>query len=182
MKQKLTTEEKIALCKKIALSYFSSYDKKTVKDGATWDTWVFAKGATYWSPYFGGETIDLDTNPVSVPDGASFEALSYSIEFPDWKPLGFEYWAAEDGAAWKSHFGGHRKDTGELMDFFSYSYVKINDYGEITHWETHVNRQYDDFLDVAIETHGPFVGPQEYMDVVCRKLASAGIDIEKIKH
>lgn len=68
------------------------------------------------------------------------------------------------------------------MEFFSYSYIRINDYGEITHWETHVNKQYDDFLDVAIGAHGPFKGEVEYMEVVCRKLKSAGIDLEKIKH
>ena len=42
------------------------------------------------------------------------------------------------------------------MDFFAYSFIRTNEYGEITHWETHVNPAYNDFLDVAIGEHGPY--------------------------
>ena len=174
----LTNEERIALNRDIAESYFAAYDKKAVKDGATYDNWRFAKNADYWSPYFGNGTIDLNTNPISVKDSATMEALSYSIEFSDWAPIDFECWPAVEGVAWKSHFGGHRKTNGDFMDFFAYSYIKTNQYGEITHWETHVNCDYNDFLDVAIGEHGPYKnGSDAYMEAVMRKLASAGIDL-----
>ncbi|KAK8881655.1 hypothetical protein M9Y10_004414 [Tritrichomonas musculus] len=64
--------------------------------------------------------------------------------------LDFDYWAAVDGAAWKSRMEGHRKDNGELMDFLSYRYIRTNEYGKITHWETHDNADFDNFLQVAI--------------------------------
>ena len=43
----------------------------------------------------------------------------------------------------------HRKKDDVFMDFFAYSYIKTNEYGEITHWETHVNSDYNDFLDCS---------------------------------
>ena len=182
-KKVLTNEERMSLNKRLAESYFAAYDKKAVKDGATYDDWKFAEDADYLSPYFGNGTIDLHEYPISVEDSATMEALSYSIEFPDWAVLDFECWPAVEGAAWKSHFGGHRKDNGEFMDFFAYSYLKTNKYGEITHWETHVNCSYNDFLDVAIGEHGPYKnGTDEYMAAVMRKLKSAGIDIASIMH
>lgn len=69
------------------------------------------------------------------------------------------------------------------MDFFAYSYVRTNEYGEITHWETHVNSDYNDFLDVAIGEHGPYRnGADAYMMAVMKKLASAGIDLAALMH
>ncbi|MFA9378303.1 MAG: hypothetical protein ACERKZ_16400 [Lachnotalea sp.] len=181
-KKLLSTEERISLTKRIALSYYGAYQKKAVKEGATYDDWKFAKGATYWSPYFGNEMIDLETNPISVEDSATMEALSYSVEFPDWAPLNFEFWPAAEGVAWKSNFGGHSKTTGELKSFFAYSYININEFGEITHWETHVNVDYDKFLDEAIGEHGPYIGAQDYMVAVTKKLQTAGIDLFAFKH
>lgn len=188
-KKVLTPEERVALNRRIAESYIGAYDKtrvkegNAVKDGAIWEAWVFSKDADYWSPYFGNGTINLATNPISVEDSATFEALSYSIEFADWAPLDFECFPCVEGCAWKSHFGGHRRDNGEFMDFFAYSYIHTNEYGEITHWETHVNSDFSDFLQVAIGDHGPYKnGADVYMAAVVKKLASAGIDIRKIKH
>lgn len=179
----LSDQERITLNERLARTYIESYNKKAVKDGAVWDCWVFADDADYWSPYFGNGTINLKTNPISVPDSATFEALSYSIEFPDWAPIDFECFPSVHGVAWKSHFGGHRKSDGVFMDFFAYSYLRTNEYGEITHWETHVNYDYNDFLDVAIGDHGPYKnGSEPYMEAVIRKLKSAGIDIDAIKH
>lgn len=69
------------------------------------------------------------------------------------------------------------------MDFFAYSYIRTNEYGEITHWETHVNSDYNDFLDVAIGEHGPYRnGSDAYMEAVTRKLKSAGIDLAALAH
>lgn len=182
-KKKLDEKERTALTRRLAESYIAAYDKKAVKDGATYDDWVFASDATYWSPYFGNEMIDLSVNPMSVADAATFEAKSYSVEFKDWGPLDFECFPTPDGVAWKSHFGGHRRRDNVLMDFFAYSFLHINEYGEITHWETHVNPDYNDFLDVAIGAHGPFKnGAHEYMAAVVKKLESAGIDLKSLQH
>ncbi len=179
----LTDSERIERNRQIAEEYYKAYDKKAVKDGASYSTWVFADGATYWSPYFGMKEVDISTNPISVEDSATFEALSYSIEFPDWGPMGFDVYPSVDGVAWKTHFAGHHKDNGKYMDFFAYSYADTNEYGEITHWETHVNSDYNDFLDRAIGIHGPFKdGSGPYMQAVNAKLKEAGIDTGKLRH
>jgi hypothetical protein len=180
-KKILTPEERIKVSENLATSYRDVYTKKTVKTGKTFE-WVFADNATYWSPYFGNTLIDLSKAPVSVEDSSSFEALSYSIEFPDWGMLDFEYWPAVNGCAWKSHMGGHRKSDGKFMDFYAYSFLKTNEYGEITHWETHTNDAYDTFLDVAIDSHGPYLNDKDYMNAVMKKLKAAGVDLSKIKH
>lgn len=178
-----SVESKIENNRKIAEGYLAAYDAKAVKDGATYADWKFAQNADYWSPYFGNATINLSKNPVSVKDSATFEALSYSIEFPDWAPVNFKCWPSENGVAWKTEFGGHKKSTGEYMSFFVYSYIDTNEKGEITHWETHVNSDYNSFLDAAIGVHGPFKnGSKEYMQAVYAKLKSAGVDLSKLKH
>lgn len=41
------------------------------------------------------------------------------------------------------------------MDFFAYSFLRTNEYGDITHWETHANSGYNDFLDAAIREGVP---------------------------
>ncbi len=176
-KKILTDMERIANNKAIAEAYISVYDETSVKDGSTYEGWRYAPHATYWSPYFGNGTIDLQENPISVEDSATMEALSYSVEFDDFKPLEFECYPSIEGVAWKTRFGARRKSDGVLMSWFTYSYIHTNEYGEITHWETHVNGAYDAFLDVAIGEHGPYDDANLYMAAVMRKLASAGIDL-----
>lgn len=178
-----TVLEHIRFNERLALSYRDAYKTNSVRNHSIYEAWKFAKGATYWSPYFGDEMIDLNKSPVSVADSAAFEALCYSIKFPDWGIIDFEYWAAPDGAAWKTHYGGHTKD-GVFKDFYAYSFIKTNADFEITHWETHVNAAYDDFLDIAIGTHGPFLdkgGTSVYMQAVNKTLAEAGIDTDMFK-
>ncbi len=110
------------------------------------------------------------------------EALSYSVEFDNWAPVDFEKFPSVEGVAWKTHFGGYRKKDGVFMDFFAYSFIRTNEYGEITHWETHVNAAYNDFLDVAIGEHGPYTDANVYMAAVMKKLASARIDLRALMH
>ena len=182
-KKSLTPEEKIARNRQIAQEYYKAYDKESVKNGASYESWVFAPHASYWSPYFGDEMIDLQTHPIRVDDAATMEALSYSIEFKDWKPVDFECFPSFDGVAWKTRFGARRRKDDVFMDFYVYSFVRTNDYGEITHWETHVNSDYSDFLQVAIGEHGPYRnGSDAYIQAVTRKLQSAGIDLSALMH
>ncbi len=177
MGSKLTLEERIELHRRMAMSYYSAYDKKAVKDGATYDEWKFADDAVYFSPYFGDNLIELRTHPMSVKTSATMEALSYSVTFPDWAPLSFKCWPSDNGFVMQSHFGGHTKD-GKFMDFFAYGFVETNAEGLITRWETHVSPEYNDFLDVAIGVHGPFKqGPEPYMAAVAKKLKEAGISL-----
>lgn len=175
----MTLEERIRRHRRMAESYHRAYMNRTVKDGATYDEWVFAPHAKYWSPYFGGNVIDLDNHPMSVRDSATMEAATYSITFPDWGPLDFKCWPAENGFVMQSHFGGHDKD-GRLWDFYAYGFVETNERCEIVRWETHVSPEYNAFLDQAIGLHGPFTnGPEPYMEAVMKKLREAGIDLTK---
>lgn len=177
IKEKLCLEERIALHRRMAEAYRNAYSKKAVKDGGTYAEWKFADDAIYWSPYFGDHVIELRTNPISVQTSATMEANAYSVTLPDWAPLGFECWPSEDGFAMKTHFGGHNKD-GVLVDFYAYGFVRTNELGEITHWETHVSPEYNDFLDIVIGIHGPFKqGTEPYMRALSIKLKEAGVKL-----
>jgi len=176
----LSAEEKIAHHSRMAEGYHQAYEKIAVKDGATYDAWVFADDAVYWSPYFGDNLIDLKTNPMTVKQSATMEALTYSLTLPDWKPLGFKYWAGVNGFAMQSHYGGHDAE-GHLHDFYAYGFVDTNEYGEITRWETHCSPEYNDFLDFTIGIHGPFKnGADEYMYAVMKKLSANGVGVKKL--
>ena len=181
-KKVLTSEERIANNRAIAESYYHAYDKKAVKDGAVYDVWPLRPMRNIGRTTSANSMIDLQENPISVEDSATMEALSYSVEFDDWGPVDFECFPSVDGVAWKTHFGGHRKKDGVFMDFFAYSFIRSNEYGEITHWETHVNSGYNDFLDVAIGEHGPYNDANVYMAAVMKKLSSAGIDLAALMH
>lgn len=179
-KPTMTLTERIEHHRRMAESYHRAYEKRTVEDGATYDEWVFAPHAKYWSPYFGDNLIDLSEYPMSVQKSATMEADTYCITFPDWGPLGFKCWPSDNGFVMQTHFGGHDKD-GKLWDFYAYGFVETNEAGEITRWETHVSPEYNDFLDKAIGIHGPFKnGPEEYMAAVARKLQEAGVDPQSV--
>jgi hypothetical protein len=174
MSKKLSLEERITLHRRMAESYHIAYAKKTVKDGGTYEEWKFANDAVYWSPYFGNELVQLSTTPISVADSATMEAKAYSFKFPDWGPVDFKCWASDNGFVMKTLFEGHTRE-GTKMSFYAYGFVETNDQGEITRWETHNNAAYDDFLDVAIGVHGPFLdGCDPYMEALDRALKEAG--------
>lgn len=172
--------ERIELHRRMALAYYGAYQGRDVQDGQTYAEWRFAPEAVYWSPYFGTEEIELATHPVSVQQSATMEAVAYGVRFTDWGPASFECWPAEDGFAMKTRFEGHTRD-GVLMGFFAYGFVRTDDQGRIVRWETHVSRDYDDFLDVAIGVHGPFQGKaDDYLAALSRTLAEAGISLPKM--
>ena len=177
MATKLTLEERIALHRRMAESYHAAYDQKAVKEGATYDEWKFADDAVYFSPYFGQGLIHLKTHPISVSVSATMEAKAYSLKFPDWGPVDFKCWPADNGFVMKTLFEGHTKD-GIKMGFYAYGFVETNDQGEITRWETHVNEDYSAFLDVAIGVHGPFGDDANlYMEALGRTLKAAGVSL-----
>lgn len=173
----MTLEERIKLHRRMADSYYQAYRNDDVKEGKTYEEWKFADDAIYWSPYFGNNEIELKNHPISVKDAATMEALAYSVEFKDWKPLGFKCWPSDNGFTMQTHFGGHSSE-GKFMEFYAYGFVETNENGEIIRWETHVNPDYNDFLDVAIGVHGPFrEGPEPYMEAVAKKMKEAGINL-----
>jgi len=173
---KRSLEARLEHHRRMAESYHSAYDRKAVKEGSTYDEWVFSDDAVYWSPYFGDNLIELKSNPMTVQQSAKMEALAYSIMVPDWGPLAFKCWPSDCGFVMQTHFGGHRKDNGEMIDFYSYGFVDTNEKDEIIRWETHVSPEYNGFLDYALGVHGPFKnGADEYMAAVGKKLAEAGV-------
>jgi hypothetical protein len=181
--KKLTLEERIDLHRLMAEGYGVAYAQQAVKEGATYAEWEFSDDATYASYYFlGDETILIKEARESVAEAATWEAKAYSVKFPDWKNVGFDYWPADNGFAMKVRWEGRTKDAtrpdgtkiedGTEMGFYSYGFVWTNDQGEVTHWETHLNEEYSPFLEVAIGVHGPFHDPNAYVDALIRHLTA----------
>lgn len=170
----LTPADRVELHRRMAESYHAAYQRNTVQAGQTYAEWVFAPDAVYWSPYFGSEVIPLATHPVSVQESATMEAQAYGVRFTGWGPVVFESWPSEEGFAMKTRFEGRRTSDGVLMGFFAYGYVRTDSQGRIERWETHVSREYDDFLDVAIGIHGPFNGQADaYLEALAKTLNTA---------
>ncbi len=172
----MSIEERVAHHRRMAESYAQTYLRRGVQEGETYEAWKFAPDATFASPYFTGEgvLISLAAAPADAGKVATMEAKAYALKFPDWKPASFVYWPADNGFAMKTRWEGHAAD-GTTMGFYSYGYVTTNDKGEIAHWETHVNSEYDTFLDYVLGVHGPFHGYTEYTDALVRVLMQAGV-------
>lgn len=170
----MTLEERIARHTRMAEAYRDAYLRQGVKDGEAFaDTWKFAEDGVYASPYFtGDEVFKLSEFPSDTAKASTLEAKVYSLSFPDWKPASFIYWPAQNGLVMKTRWEGHTAD-GTKMGFYSYSFLETNDACEITRWETHVNDEYNAFLDVAIGVHGPFRGTGEYLEALERRLAES---------
>lgn len=174
----MTLEERIAHHIRMAEAYRDAYLRQGVKDGEAFaDTWKFAPDGVYVSPYFtGDEVFKLSEFPADTAKASTMEAKAYSLSFPDWKPADFAYWPADHGFVMKTRWEGHTTDNVK-MGFYSYSFVDTDEHGQITRWETHVNDEYNAFLDVAIGVHGPFHGTGEYLDALERRLAEAGVTV-----
>ena len=176
----MNTEDRIALHRRMAESYRDKYAAQAVQEGESYEEWKFADNAEYTSPYFNcGEIFPIgqlskDTS-VDVAGLSTMEAKAYSVNFPDWGPVEFKYWASENGFAMKTLFVGHAKD-GTRMSFYSIGFVETNDKGEITRWETHVNgEEFGPFLERAIGVRGPFKGPMPYFEALARHLKASGL-------
>lgn len=174
----MNIEERVAHHKRMAQSYAQTYLRQAVQEGERYEAWTFASDATFASPYFTGEgvLIPLAATPADAGKVATMEAKAYALKFPDWKPAKFDYWAADNGFAMKTRWEGHAED-GTTMGFYSYGYVTTNEAGEIAHWETHVNDEYNAFLDYVIGVHGPFHGHSEYVQALVKTLTEAGVPL-----
>jgi hypothetical protein len=179
---KLNLEERIALHHKMAEAYRDGYLRgvhsghaEGVHSGKFYELWQFTDDAVYLSPYFtGNELIGLkDVLGPGTEMVTTMEARAYSVKFPDWQPVGFRIWAADNGFVFQVRWEGTTRDA-ETLGFYSIGFVETNDEGKITRWETHVNNEeYDRFLDVAIGEHGPYRGT-EYTEAVKRVLKASG--------
>lgn len=177
----LTLEQRLDLHRRMAHSYHEGYTERAVQDGATYTDWVFSPKATYLSPYFGSEEIELATYPVSVRESATMEAVAYSVRFDNWGPADFLCWPSDQGFTMKTRFEGTRRSDGVAMGFFAYGFVDTDAAGRIIHWETHVNAEYDDFLDVAIGVRGPFPGRvEDYTAALGATLKEAGVALPRL--
>jgi len=174
----LRLEDRIAQHVRMAEAYRDAYLRQGVQDGEAFaDTWKFADEGVYVSPYFTGDQVfPFSEFPEDTAKASTMEAKAYSLSFPDWKPADFKYWAADNGFVMKTRWEGHTTD-GVGMGFYSYGFVDTNDAGELTRWETHVNDEYNAFLDVAVGVHGPFHGTGEYVEALERTLAAAGVTV-----
>jgi len=179
---KMKLEDRIALHHKMAEAYRDGYllgvhsgHAEGVHSGKFYELWQFTDDAVYLSPYFtGGQLILLrDVLGPGTEMVTTMEARAYSVNFPEWRPVEFKVWAADNGFTMRVRWDGTTKD-GETMGFYSIGFVETNDEGKITRWETHVNdEEYGRFLDVAIGMHGPFQGA-DYVEALTRVLKESG--------
>jgi hypothetical protein len=173
----MNVEERIAHHRRMAESYRNAYLRQGVQEGESYEAWKFADDGVYASPYFTGDQVfKLSEFPSDTAQAATMEAKAYSLTFPDWKPVDFRYWSADNGFVMKTRWEGHTND-GKKMGFYSYSFVDTNEQGEVSRWETHVNDEYSPFLQVAIGVSGPFRGTSEYLEALHRCLEKAGVSV-----
>ena len=173
----LKIEDRVAKHRRMAESYRDAYLNPGAHDGKSYEEWKFADNAVYASPYFTGDkVIQIPNYSIGAAKSTAMEVTAYSIKFPDWKPVDFKYWPADNGFALKTRWEGHTKD-GTKMGFYSYSFVETNQRGEITRWETHNNEEYGDFLEVAIGVRGPFKSNLEYREALQRCLDESGVSV-----
>ncbi|RUP01797.1 MAG: hypothetical protein EKK34_27340 [Mycobacterium sp.] len=171
----MNLQERIAHHGRMAEAYRDAYLRQGVQEGEAFaEAWTFAEDGVYVSPYFTGDQVfRFSEFPEDTARASTLEAKVYSLSFPDWKPSDFKYWPAANGLVMKTRWEGHTTD-GVQMGFYSYSFIETNDAGELTRWETHVNDEYNAFLDIAIGVHGPFQGTSEYVELLELRLAKSG--------
>ncbi|MFZ2239480.1 MAG: hypothetical protein WAV90_08015, partial [Gordonia amarae] len=131
----------------------------------------------YTSPYFvAGQELVLKDVATSFDVAATVEAKAYSVVFPDWKPVDYKVWPAENGFVMRYRWEGTTTE-GETMGFYSISFVDTDEDAKITHWSTYVNdEEYGPFLEKAIGARGPFSG-DEYMQALGRHFEKHGLSL-----
>ena len=171
-------EDRIAKHKRMAESYRDKYVLQKVQEGETYDEWDFADDAVYTSPYFvADQELVLKDVATAWDVAATVEATAYGVEFPDWKPVDYKCWPAENGFVMRYRWQGTSQTTGKVMGFYSISFVDTNDEGQIVHWSTYVNdEEYGPFLELAIGRRGPFQG-DEYMQSLAAHFEKHGLSL-----
>lgn len=165
----MNLEDRIAKHRRMAESYHDKYVLQTIQAGEVYEEWEFTDDAVYTSPYFvADQELVLKDVATSFDVAATVEAKAYSVVFPDWKPVGYKVWPAENGFVMRYRWEGTSTVDGTIMGFYSTSFVETNEDAQITHWSTYVNdEEYGPFLQAAIGARGPFHG-DEYMEALGR--------------
>ncbi|WP_193047008.1 hypothetical protein [Mycolicibacterium baixiangningiae] len=169
-------EARIAKHRRMAESYRDKYVLQKVQEGESYDEWVFTDDAVYTSPYFvAGQELVLKDVATHWDTAATVEAKAYGITFPDWKPVDYKCWPAENGFVMRYRWEGTNVNDGKVMGFYSISFVDTNEDAEIVHWSTYVNdEEYGPFLEAAIGARGPFHG-DGYMQALAKHFEAHGL-------
>ena len=175
----MNLEERIAKHRRMAESYRDKYVFQQVQAGESYDEWEFADDAVYTSPYFAaGQELVLKDVATHWDMAATLESRAYGVTFPDWKPIAFKVWPAENGFVQRYRWEGTNVNTGEKMGFYSISFVETNEDAQIVHWSTYVNDdEYGPFLEAAIGARGPFRG-EDYMAALSKHFEKHGLSWE----
>jgi hypothetical protein len=97
------------------------------------------------------------------------------VTFPDWKPVEFKLWAADNGFVQRYRWEGTNTNTGKKQGFYSISFVETDEDAKIVHWSTYVNDdEYGPFLEAAIGARGPFHG-DGYMQALSKHFEKHGL-------
>lgn len=150
-------EDRIAKRRRMAESYRDKYVLQQVQEGERYDEWEFTDDAVYTSPYFVAEQeLVLKDVAMHLDTAATIEAKAYGVVFPDWKPVEFKVWPAENGFVQGYRWEGTNVNTDKTMGFYSISFVETNEEAKIVHWSTYVNDdEYGPFLQAAIGAADP---------------------------
>ncbi len=111
-------EDRIAKHRRMAESYRDKYVLQKVQEGESYDEWVFTDDAVYTSPPYFVADQELVLKDVAThwDTAATIEAKAYGVEFPpDWKPVDFKVWPAENGFVMRYRWQGTSQTTGAVM-------------------------------------------------------------------
>ena len=162
--------EKMEYHRKMAKTLRNAYEKRAVEDADSFQQWVFADHAKFWSPYFGNREMDLSEDVDETRKFGVGEAYACMHAMPDYSLLGFRCWPSSAGFALQMRLGGHGPG-GELHAYYSYIFIDTDDDGRIIRWETHVSPEYNAFMDFVLGMHGPFTdGLESYSEAVMKKM------------
>lgn len=173
----MNMDERIAMNRRVAEGYRDAYRNKSVEGGERYQSWSFAPNAEYSSPYWTGEkVIVLGEQPIEAGKTAIMEAKAISLVFPDWTIVDSHIWAADDGFTIKNKWVGTKKD-GTSMSYYSYTFARTNEAGQLAHWETHVDEGFGPFIEQVIGARGPWKEGDEYMRLIAKALETAGVTV-----
>jgi hypothetical protein len=173
----VSMEERIAMNRRVAEGYRDAYMKKSVEGGERYQSWSFAPDAQYSSPYWTGDkVIILSEQPIEAGKTAIMEAKAISLVYPDWTIIDSQIWAAEEGFTIKNKWVGTKHD-GSQRSYYSYTFARTNEVGQLAHWETHVDEGFGPFIEEVIGARGPWAEGSVYMQLIAKALEKAGVTI-----